>query len=151
MRRTDVTVPNSHPHAALSMSQMDHHQNLVFYSVARDAEVISVYSQEWHGYLIWIWRKKSLGFSIRLICQPCLKNERANETSTLNPAASFSSDLDRPCGTALLLSQPCYFADGLEREHGRAESTGDPAPAQTHADAHPRVISGSRQDRCRSR
>src|ERR1044072_7918206 len=105
-----------------------------------------------------MWRQTSLGFSIRLICQRCLKtrgaqlkvsgidkkreahwhlNERANEISTVNPAASFSSDLDHPCGTALLLSQPCYFADALE---------GEP-----HAHAHPRVINGSRQDRCRSR
>jgi len=40
-------------------------------------------------------------------------NQRANEISTVNPAASFSSGLDHACGNALPLSRPCYFADAL--------------------------------------
>jgi hypothetical protein len=38
-------------------------------------------------------------------------NEKANEISTVHPAASFSSQLDRLCGSAPLLGQFCHFAD----------------------------------------
>jgi len=44
-----------------------------FYSVASDAEVTSVYTQELSDLDV---ETKSLGFSIRLICRRCLKRER---------------------------------------------------------------------------
>ena len=80
-----------------SMSQWTIVRTYSFYSVARDAEVISVYSQEWNGELSDLdVETKTLGFSIRLICQRCLKTRGAQLKSIWHGKEAGSSTLLMP-------------------------------------------------------
>jgi len=76
-----------------SMSQWTIIRTYSFYSVARDAEVISAYTQEWDGQLSDLdVETKELGLSIRLICQRCLKTRGAQLKSIWHGKEAASSN-----------------------------------------------------------